>query len=211
METAAEIAAAAEPTEKIITKESKSEPVKTDISINPAKEHKPAEIKKEAVSVLTVTPILPLYLLADVKVLAMAKQVVDTEIIYKDINFWYSRIPLLKPTNAWEFVQIGNCGSPIETPEGWLVLSHGVGAMRRYSLGAFLLDLDNPTRVIGRLKEPFLVPDEKEREGYVPNVLYSCGAIAHNGRLILPYAMSDSSCSFASVDLSDLTDAMKKT
>ena len=126
-----------------------------------------------------------------------------------DIHFWHARRPLMKPTNAWEFVQIGNCGSPIETAEGWLVISHGVGPMRRYALGAFLLDLEDPSRVIGRLTEPFLVPNEEEREGYVPNVVYACGGIVHAGQLVLPYAMSDRACSFATVGVDELVGAMQ--
>ena len=101
-------------------------------------------------------------------------------------------------------VQLGNCGSPIETEQGWLVLSHGVGPMRKYSISAFLLDLDDPTKVIGRLKEPLLNPNENEREGYVPNVVYSCGSLVHGDELIIPYAMSDYASSFARVKLSDL-------
>jgi predicted GH43/DUF377 family glycosyl hydrolase len=115
---------------------------------------------------------------------------------------------LLKPKEPWEFVKIGTCGSPIETDAGWLVLSHGVGPMRRYCLGAFLLDLTDPSRVIGRLREPLLVPNETEREGYVPNVVYTCGALLHGQELIIPYAMSDYATSFASVGLEELLDAM---
>ena len=126
-----------------------------------------------------------------------------------DLHFWHTKVPLLKPTYSWEFLQIGNCGSPIETEAGWLVISHGVGPMRKYSIGAFLLDLEDPTRVIGRLERPLLSPDELEREGYVPNVVYSCGALVHAGILILPYAMSDSASSFATVPLADLLKAMK--
>jgi len=126
-----------------------------------------------------------------------------------DLHFWHSRRPLLKPTYAWEFVQIGNCGSPIETDAGWLVMSHGVGPMRKYSIGAFLLDKEDPSRVIGRLPRPLLSPDETEREGYVPNVVYSCGALIHNGILILPYAMSDSASSFATIPVSDVLAAMR--
>ena len=125
-----------------------------------------------------------------------------------DLHFWYNKTPLLKPTYSWEFLQIGNCGSPIETEAGWLVISHGVGPMRKYSIGAFLLDLEDPSRVIGRLTQPLLSPDETEREGYVPNVVYSCGSLIHAGRLILPYAMSDSASSFATVSLIDLLKAM---
>jgi predicted GH43/DUF377 family glycosyl hydrolase len=126
-----------------------------------------------------------------------------------DLHFWHVRQPLLKPTYAWEFVQVGNCGSPIETGAGWLVLSHGVGSMRKYSIGAFLLDLHDPSKVIGRLPRPLLCPDETEREGYVPNVVYSCGALVHNGLLILPYAMSDSASSFATIPLADVLGAME--
>jgi predicted GH43/DUF377 family glycosyl hydrolase len=121
-----------------------------------------------------------------------------------DLHFWHTKAPLLKPTYSWEFLQIGNCGSPIETEAGWLVISHGVGPMRKYSIGAFLLDLEDPSRVIGRLIKPLLSPDETEREGYVPNVVYSCGSLVHAGLLIIPYAMSDSASSFATVPLSDL-------
>ena len=99
-------------------------------------------------------------------------------LMYSDmLHFWYTKELIAKPTYAWEFVQLGNCGSPIETEAGWLVLTHGVGPMRKYALGAFLLDLDDPSRVIGRLETPLLEPDANEREGYVPNVVYSCGAV----------------------------------
>ncbi|HZP59817.1 MAG TPA: glycoside hydrolase family 130 protein [Opitutaceae bacterium] len=120
------------------------------------------------------------------------------------LHFWYEKRLLLRPTEPWEFIQLGNCGSPIETEEGWLVLTHGVGAMRRYVLGAILLDRDDPTRVIGRLREPLLTPSESEREGYVPNVVYSCGGLVHAGRLLIPYAMSDQSTSFATLSLGEL-------
>ena len=136
----------------------------------------------------------------------------DAENLYlmysDDLHFWHTKVPLLKPTYSWEFLQIGNCGSPIETEAGWLVISHGVGPMRKYSIGAFLLDLNDPSRVIGRLAQPLLSPDESEREGYVPNVVYSCGALVHAGTLILPYAMSDTASSFATVPLADLLNAM---
>ncbi|MGE5858989.1 MAG: glycoside hydrolase family 130 protein, partial [Ignavibacteria bacterium] len=126
-------------------------------------------------------------------------------LMYSDhLHFWYTKQLILKPTYSWEFVQIGNCGSPIETEAGWLVLSHGVGAMREYSIGAFLLDKDDPSKVIGRLEEPLLTPNENEREGYVPNVVYSCGGAVHGGELIIPYAMSDYASSFAKVSLNDL-------
>lgn len=122
----------------------------------------------------------------------------------------YPRI-LQEPHYPWEFTQIGNCGSPIWTEEGWLVITHGVGAMRRYCIGASLFDLDDPCKQIGRLKEPLLSPREDEREGYVPNVVYSCGSIIHNNSLILPYAVSDYSSTYAVVDLAELLYALKKS
>src|SRR5205814_10085982 len=127
----------------------------------------------------------------------------DNENIYlmssDNIHFWYDPELILKPTFPWEFVQLGNCGSPIETEAGWLVLSHGVGPMRKYCIGAFLLDLNDPRKVIGRLREPLIKPNENEREGYVPNVVYSCGSLLHGRQLILPYAMSDSATTFATL------------
>ena len=132
-------------------------------------------------------------------------------LMYSDqLHFWYARQILLRPTYPWEFVQIGNCGSPIETEAGWLVITHGVGPMRKYSIGAVLLDRDDPSRVLGRLPKPLLSPTESEREGYVPNVVYSCGAMTHAGHLILPYAMSDLCSGFATVPLSDLLEALLK-
>lgn len=126
-------------------------------------------------------------------------------IMYSDkINIWEKPVLLQKPKFTWEFIQIGNCGSPIETEAGWLMITHGVGPMRRYVLGASLLKLDDPEVEIGRLIEPMLIPNSDEREGYVPNVLYSCGAIVHNGKLIIPYGISDSSTGFATVDLGEL-------
>jgi predicted GH43/DUF377 family glycosyl hydrolase len=107
----------------------------------------------------------------------------------------------MKPAEMWESVKIGNCGSPIETSEGWLVITHGVGPMRKYCIGAALLDLDDPSRVIGRLSYPLIEPEGNEREGYVPNVVYSCGALIHKGRLILPYAMSDKATAVTSISL----------
>jgi predicted GH43/DUF377 family glycosyl hydrolase len=101
-------------------------------------------------------------------------------------------------------VQVGNCGSPIETDAGWLVITHGVGPMRRYSLGAILLDTDDPGRVIGHLYEPLLEPNEDERDGYVPNVVYSCGSMIHGGRLVLPYGLADQATSVATVPIDDL-------
>jgi predicted GH43/DUF377 family glycosyl hydrolase len=126
-----------------------------------------------------------------------------------NIHFWHKPELLLSPAQPWEFIKMGNSGSPIETEAGWLVLSHGVGAMRKYCLGAFLLDLADPTRVIGRLREPLLSPNETEREGYVPNVVYTCGSLLHGGELIVPYAMSDYATSFATVSLDELLNAME--
>lgn len=131
-------------------------------------------------------------------------------LMYSDmLHFWYTKQLIMKPTFPWEFVQIGNCGPPIETEAGWLVLSHGVGPMRKYSMGAFLLDLEDPSRVIGRLCEPLLAPNETEREGYVPNVIYSCGGVVHNGDLIIPYAMSDYASTFATVSLEKMLGKMQ--
>ena len=121
-----------------------------------------------------------------------------------DIRFWNAADRLQAPHRWWEIIQIGNCGSPIETEAGWLVLTHGVGPMRRYAIGAILLDLDDPRRVIGKLHEPFLVPEEDERDGYVPNVAYTCGAIVHGGQLVLPYGFSDLGVRIAMVPLEDL-------
>ncbi|MCH8805582.1 MAG: glycosidase [Planctomycetes bacterium] len=139
---------------------------------------------------------------------------VDNENLYimssKNIRFWNDADRLQAPRYPWEFIQIGNCGSPLETEQGWLLLTHGVGPMRTYCIGAMLLDLENPSKVIGHLKEPLLVPNEHEREGYVPNVVYSCGAIIHNDQLIMPYAMSDSATSVATVSLPELLDHLKK-
>ncbi|MEP6614898.1 MAG: glycoside hydrolase family 130 protein [Mucilaginibacter sp.] len=130
-------------------------------------------------------------------------------IMYSDkINIWEKPIKLQEPKFSWEFIQIGNCGSPIETKKGWIVITHGVGPMRRYVLGASLLKLDDPEVEIGRLKEPLLIPNSDEREGYVPNVLYSCGALVHNGKLIIPYGVSDSSTAFAEVDLNELIEKL---
>jgi predicted GH43/DUF377 family glycosyl hydrolase len=130
-------------------------------------------------------------------------------IMFSDnIHFWAEPRLLLAPAQPWEFIKLGNCGSPVETEAGWLVLTHGVGAMRKYCLGAFLLDRDDPTKVIGRLREPLLSPNETEREGYVPNVVYTCGVLLHGRELVIPYAMSDYATSFATVSLSELIDAI---
>jgi predicted GH43/DUF377 family glycosyl hydrolase len=137
----------------------------------------------------------------------------DNENIYlmfsDNVHFWNEHKVLLKPAFSWELVQLGNCGSPIETDAGWLVLSHGVGPMRRYCIGAFLLDRDDPGKVIGRLRQPLLKPDENEREGYVPNVVYTCGALLHQGELIIPYGMADYATGFATVHLGEVLAAME--
>jgi predicted GH43/DUF377 family glycosyl hydrolase len=138
----------------------------------------------------------------------------DQENIYvmfsDHLHFWHSAQLVLEPAFPWEFIQLGNCGSPIETEAGWLVLSHGVGPMRKYCIGAFLLDLDEPTRVIGRLREPLIKADENEREGYVPNVVYSCGSLLCGRQLIIPYAMSDYATTFATVSLDEVLDGMEQ-
>jgi len=135
---------------------------------------------------------------------------VNNYIMYSDhLHFWDKAEIIQEPAMPWEFVQIGNCGSPLETNKGWLVLTHGVGPMRQYSIGAILLDLENPSKVIARLEDPLLTPNEEEREGYVPNVVYSCGSLIHNNKLIVPYAMSDITSGIATVDVNDLIACMK--
>jgi predicted GH43/DUF377 family glycosyl hydrolase len=126
-----------------------------------------------------------------------------------NVHFWDDHKLLLKPAFPWELVQLGNCGSPIETDAGWLVLSHGVGPMRKYCIGAFLLDRDDPSKVIGRLREPLLKPNQSEREGYVPNVVYTCGALVHNGELIIPYGLADHATGFATVPVAEVLAAMQ--
>ena len=130
-------------------------------------------------------------------------------ILSDHLHFWDTAKLVVKPKFPWEFIQMGNCGSPIETDAGWLVLSHGVGPMRKYCIGAFLLDRDDPTRLLGRLREPLIGPTENEREGYVPNVVYSCGSLVHGKRLVIPYAMSDYATTFATVPLDDVLAAME--
>jgi predicted GH43/DUF377 family glycosyl hydrolase len=129
----------------------------------------------------------------------------NIHIMFSDnIHFWNERKEVLKPIFPWELIQIGNCGSPIETDRGWLVLSHGVGPLRKYCIGAFLLDRDNPAKVIGRLREPLIKPNDNERIGYVPNVVYTCGALVHNGELIIPYGLADHATGFATVPLDEV-------
>jgi predicted GH43/DUF377 family glycosyl hydrolase len=130
-------------------------------------------------------------------------------ISYSDsVHFWERAERLITPKFPWEFMQIGNCGSPIETPEGWLLLTHGVGPMRSYAIGAMLLDLDNPLKVIGHLREPLLFPLPHEREGYVPNVVYTCGAMVYRDHLLIPYAQADKSTGISVVDLPRLIDRL---
>ena len=134
----------------------------------------------------------------------------NNRIMFSDnIHFWQTSKILQEPEQPWEFIQIGNCGSPLETDQGWIVLTHGVGPMRQYCIGAILLDLENPARIIARLDEPLLAPHDNEREGYVPNVVYSCGAIIHNGELVIPYAMSDINSGIATVSVNELLRAMR--
>jgi predicted GH43/DUF377 family glycosyl hydrolase len=125
-----------------------------------------------------------------------------------NLHAWNGGELIVKPRYAWELVQMGNCGAPIELDEGWLLLTHGVGAMRKYSIGAVLLDKRNPRKVLGRTAQPLLSPSAETREGYVPNVLYTCGGLKHGDKLFLPYALADSSISFAMMDLSEILKEM---
>jgi len=137
---------------------------------------------------------------------------VNNYIAFSDnITVWREAKLLQQPKFQWEYIQIGNCGSPIETNEGWLVITHGVGPMREYVLGASLFDLQNPQKEIGRLKSPLLIPNTKEREGYVPNVVYSCGSMVHNEDLIIPYGMSDYASTYATVNLRELLNELKNS
>jgi predicted GH43/DUF377 family glycosyl hydrolase len=134
----------------------------------------------------------------------------NNRIMFSDnIHFWQESEIIQRPTRPWELIQLGNCGSPLETNEGWIVLTHGVGPMRKYSIGAVLLDLENPAKIIAYLEEPLLVPHEEEREGYVPNVVYSCGSLIHNNELIIPYAMSDFLSGIATVRVDELIHCMQ--
>ncbi|WP_043240664.1 glycoside hydrolase family 130 protein [Bosea sp. LC85] len=131
-------------------------------------------------------------------------------LIYSDDLFtWDGGVVILRPQFPWEFVQIGTCGSPIELDEGWLLLTHGVGPVRKYSIGAVLLDKQDPSKVLARSREPLVRPEPSEREGYVPNVVYTCGAIRHNDHIILPYAVSDTFCNFATIRITALMQAME--
>jgi predicted GH43/DUF377 family glycosyl hydrolase len=125
-----------------------------------------------------------------------------------DITTWNGGIKLVCPRYPWEFIQMGNCGSPIEIAEGWLVITHGVGMMRNYSMGACLLDKANPTKLLARTPEPILKPSPNERHGYVPNVVYSCGAIVHDRTLLLPYGVTDNFATFATCSVDNLLTLM---
>ncbi len=134
---------------------------------------------------------------------------INNYIIKSDrLQVWDDAVKLSEPQFPWQLYQVGNCGAPLETEKGWLVITHGVGPMRRYCLGAMLLDLDDPTKVIGQLKEPLISPMDDEREGYVPNVVYSCGSIIHNGEVFIPYGISDEAARFATVRLDTLLEAL---
>lgn len=138
----------------------------------------------------------------------------DNENLYliysDDLYTWNGGQAILKPRFPWEFVQIGNCGSPIELDEGWLLLTHGVGPVRRYSIGAVLLDKADPSKILARSSEPLVRPEPSDREGYVPNVVYTCGAMRHNDRIILPYAISDTFCSVATMKIAALLDNLRQ-
>lgn len=139
---------------------------------------------------------------------------IDGENLYlsysDNIHFWFDGVKIEEPEKTWELLQIGNCGSPLETKKGWILLTHGVGPMRKYCIGVSLLDLNDPSKIIGRLEEPLLAPREEEREGYVPNVVYSCGSIILNGELIIPYAISDSESHVASIPVDELLEKLLK-
>jgi predicted GH43/DUF377 family glycosyl hydrolase len=129
----------------------------------------------------------------------------------RNLQYWNDVTEILRPTHPWELLHIGNCGSPLETEAGWLVLTHGVGPMRRYALGALLLDLEDPARVVGHLREPLLFPIEAEREGYVPNVLYTCGGLINGAQLVLPYGFSDHGIGIARVSLPELLEELTRS
>jgi predicted GH43/DUF377 family glycosyl hydrolase len=137
----------------------------------------------------------------------------DNENLYliysSDLYSWDGGLGILQPQFPWEFVQIGNCGSPIELDNGWLLLTHGVGPVRKYSIGAVLLDKEDPSKVLARSREPLVRPEPSEREGYVPNVVYTCGAMRHNDQIILPYAVSDTFSNFATIKITALMQAME--
>ena len=133
----------------------------------------------------------------------------NLHLIYSDDRYaWDGGRSFLRPAYPWEFVQIGNCGSPIELDEGWLLLTHGVGPVRKYSIGAVLLDNHDPSKVLARAREPLVRPEPTEREGYVPNVVYTCGALRHGDRIILPCAVSDTFSNFATINIAALLEAL---
>ncbi len=135
---------------------------------------------------------------------------VNNYIMFSNNAYYWNETNLIQePTHPLEYVQVGNCGSPVETPEGWIALFHGVGPMRKYSIWAALLDIDDPSKLIGRLKEPILTPDEHERDGYVPNVVYTCGSMIHEDELIIPYGIADQRCGVASVSIPELLSRLK--
>jgi predicted GH43/DUF377 family glycosyl hydrolase len=146
----------------------------------------------------------------DRKFAMIARQ--DNENLYliysNDLYSWSGGTAILKPKFPWEFVQIGNCGSPVELDEGWLLLTHGVGPVRKYSIGAVLLDKNDPSKILARSREPLVRPNPSEREGYVPNVVYTCGALRHSNRIVLPYAVSDTFSNFATLEIPALMQAM---
>jgi predicted GH43/DUF377 family glycosyl hydrolase len=146
----------------------------------------------------------------DGKFAMIARQ--DNENLYliysDDLYSWDSGVAIVKPEFPWEFVQMGNCGSPIELDEGWLMLTHGVGPVRKYSIGAVLLDKADPSKVLARTREPLIRPEPFERHGYVPNVVYTCGAMRHKDQIILPYAVSDTFSNFATIKIAALMDAL---
>jgi len=130
-------------------------------------------------------------------------------VVSNDLHTWDGGVAILQPKYPWEFVQIGNCGSPIELDEGWLLFTHGVGPVRKYAIGAVLLDGKNPAKVLARSREPLIRPEPFEREGYVPNVVYTCGAMRHNDQIVLPYAVSDTFSNFATVRIADLLGSLE--
>jgi len=135
---------------------------------------------------------------------------VNNYIMFSDsLRFWNNAKLLQEPMHALEFVQVGNCGSPVETSDGWIALFHGVGPMRKYSIWAELLNIDDPSKVIARLDEPILTPDEHERDGYVPNVVYSCGNMIHEDTLIVPYGIADQRCRVATLSIPELLSRLR--
>jgi predicted GH43/DUF377 family glycosyl hydrolase len=129
--------------------------------------------------------------------------------VSSDLLHWDSGTKLIEPSYPWEFVQMGNCGSPIELDEGWLVMTHGVGTVRNYCIGACLLDKADPSKLLARTPRPVLAPSPHERDGYVPNVVYSCGAIVQGRTMLLPYAVADSFSAFGSLSIDNLLACME--